>query len=234
MALVASRGDGAVERGALRAMVCFGCLLFLGLFPSAIWSHLAFVAAPVLLVLVAVLDAADRALSGRSAAAVWLWRAVWSVVALAAGVVTAKISVDVRRWYAEPLGIARGSLRVAPEQRALLRAATRFLEDCARPGEPIFAAPDLPILYFLAARPNPTRFDLMIPGNVSGGEIVAVLEQSGTRCVVYNPRMYLQFRPFAALFPEVDAHLETSFRRAALLSAGETEWHGLVRREEAP
>ena len=233
MALVRRR-DEARERDALRAVVAFGILLFLGIFPSAIWSHLAFVAAPVLLVLVAVLEGADRALSGRSAAAAWLWRGAWSALALAAAVASARISLDVRSWYPEPLGVARGSLRVAPEQRALLRAATSFLERCARPGEPVFAAPDLPVLYFLAERPNPTRFDLVIPGNVSGAEIVASLEDTGVRCVVYNPRMYLQFQPFAELFPEVAAYLESDFQGAALLRGGEGAWQGLVRREEGP
>jgi hypothetical protein len=109
----------------------------------------------------------------------------------------------------------------------------RFLERCA-PGEPVFAAPDLPVLYFLSARPNPTRFDLVIPGNVSGAEIVASLEGTGVRCVVYNPRMYLQFQPFAELFPEVAAYLESDFQRAALLGGGEGAWQGLVRREEGP
>jgi hypothetical protein len=232
LALVGSRVDPTSDRGPLRAVVAFASLLFLGIFPSAIWSHLAFVAAPLLLVQVAVLDRADRALSGRSAAATWLWRVTWCGAALAAAIATARISIDVRRWYAEPLGIARGSLCVAPEQRALLRAATRFLEDCARPGEPVFAAPDLPVLYFLAARPNPTRFDLVIPGNVSAAEIVTALERTGTRCVVYNPRMYPQFRPFAELFPELAGHLESVFRRVELLPGREEGWQGLIRREE--
>jgi hypothetical protein len=46
--------------------------------------------------------------------------------------------------------------------------------------------------------------------------------------------MYLQFRPFAELFPEVAAHFETGFQPAAELRSGETAWQGLVRREEAP
>lgn len=95
----------------------------------------------------------------------------------------------------------------------------------------MFAAPDLPVLYFLADRSNPTRFDLVIPGNVSGAEIVASLEATGTRCVVYNPGMYLQFPPFAELFPEVAAHLESSFRPAVRLGSGDAAWQGLVRRE---
>ncbi len=233
--LVAGATMALLARGnALRTVVVFGLLLFLGIFPSAIWSHLAFVAAPVLLVLVAGVARTDRALADRSRAAAWGWRAAWGSVVLAGAVAGAWISRDVVRWYPEPLGVARGHLRVAPDQRDVLRAATRFLERCARPGEPVFAAPDLPILYFLAARPNPTRFDLVIPGNVKGPEIVDALERTGTRCVVYNPRMYLQFRPFAELFPEVAALLETDFRRVAEPRGGETAWLGLVRRDERP
>ncbi len=231
LALFGSRGKEVAAGDALRVVVLFGCLLFLGVFPSSIWSHLAFVAAPLLLVLVAVLEAADRALSDRSAIAGRAWRGAWSAVALAALVATVRISLDVRRWYAEPLGIARGSLWVSPPQRTLLRGATRFLESCARPHEPVFAAPDLPVLYFLADRPNPTRFDLLIPGNVSGSEIVSSLEASGTRCVVYNPGMYLQFPPMAELFPEVAAHLASGFRPAVRLGSGDGAWQGLVRRE---
>ena len=97
LALLWSRGKSGVAGDGLRSVVLFGCLLFLGVFPSAIWSHLAFVAAPLLLVLVAVLDASDRALSDRSALAGWGWRGSWSAVALAAAVATAGISLDLRR-----------------------------------------------------------------------------------------------------------------------------------------
>jgi len=233
-ALVGGPRGGAAGRDALRAGVVFGALLFLGIFPSAIWSHLAFVAAPVRLVLVGVLDRTDRALAGRSAIAAWLWRGAWCGVALVAAVAAARISADEMRWYPLPLGIARGSLRLAPEQRGLLRGATRFLSQCAPPGEPVFAAPDLPVLYFLAERSNPTRFDLVIPGNVSGAEIVAALERTRTRCVVYNPGMYLQFRPFAELLPEVAEYLASEFRSAASFRAGESAWQGLVRRDGGP
>jgi hypothetical protein len=232
-ALAAGRTAPVGALAALRTVVAFGLLLFLGIFPSAIWSHLAFVAAPVLLVAPTVAERLDRALAARSRAAAWTWRAACAGVAALGAVAAARVSADVARWYPEPLGVARGGLRVDPGQRALLRGATRFLERCARPDEPVFAAPDLPVLYFLADRPNPTRFDLVIPGNVSGTAIVESLERSGTRCVVYNPRMYLQFRPFPELFPEVAAHLERGFRRAAEIRGGESVWYGLVRAEPA-
>ena len=189
--------------------------------------------APLLLLATLAADRVDGALAGRGFVAALGWRAAWAAAALIGAVAAARISADVVRWYPEPLGVARGRLRVDATQRALLRGAITFLERCARPEEPVFAAPDLAVLYFLAARPNPTRFDLVIPGNVSGVEIVESLERSRTRCVVYNPRMYPQFRPFAELFPEVARHLETRFRRAAELGRGEAVWYGLEREEPA-
>ena len=228
-ALLPERAADAGARAALRSAVAFALLLFLGIFPSAIWSHLAFVAAPILLVAAAVAARVARALAARSAAASAGWRAAWAAAALLGAVAAAGVSAGVARWYPEPLGVARARLRVDAVQREQLRGATRFLERCARPGEPVFAAPDLAALYFLAARPNPTRFDLLIPGNVDGAEIVASLERSRTRCVVYNPRMYLQFRGFAELFPEVAEHLERAFRPSARFGSGESAWQGLVR-----
>jgi hypothetical protein len=95
--------------------------------------------------------------------------------------------------------------------------------------EPVFVAPDQPLLYFLADRRNPTPYDLVIPGEVDGDRIVARLEATGTRCVVYNPRMYLQFAPFEELFPQVARHLAGSYRRVGSFGAPGREWHGLVR-----
>jgi hypothetical protein len=222
------------RRAALRAVALFAGLLFLGLFPSAIWSHLAFVAAPLLVLLAAAADRLDARLGrAHAAGARTALRALAAALALAGGLVALRISADVMRWYPEPLGIARARLRVAPEQRALLRGATAFLERCAGQGEPVFAAPDLPVLYFLTGRPNATPYDLVIPGNVDDAAIVEALERSGTRCVVYNPRMYLQFGPFEELFPELSHHLESVYRRVAELGGGDGAWVGLVRAEGA-
>jgi hypothetical protein len=227
------RAGGSPERRrATRAVLVFALLFFLGIFPSAIWSHLAFILAPVLLVLGLVGDRVSSRIETRSQAAAWGWKGLFAALVLGALVLGWRISVDLRRWYPEPLGLARATLRVSQDQRALLRGATRFLEHCARPGEPVFVAPDIPLVYFLANRRNPTPFDLVIPGDVSGPLIVERLAQTGTRCVVYNPKMYLQFAPFDELFPEVARHLETAYRRAAVIRGQDREWYGLVRQRK--
>jgi hypothetical protein len=220
------------RRRATRAVVAFAGIFFLGIFPSAIWSHLAFVLPPVLLLIGLVGDRVSARLEGRSRAAAWAWRSLLALFALGAVALGVRISTDLRRWYPEPLGVARASLFVSPDQRTLLRGATRFLEDCAGPEDPVFVAPDMPLVYFLSGRHNPTPYDLLIPGAIDGSLIVERLEATGTRCVVYNPKMYLQFAPFDELFPEVADHLASGYRRAMIIRGQGTEWHGLVRQRK--
>jgi hypothetical protein len=216
------------RRRAARAIVAFAALLFLGLFPSAIWSHLAYVLPPVLL-LSALLAERLAAAASRAPALARAWGAGCAAFALAALVLGARISLDLRRWHPEPLGSPRASLHVSRDQRALLGGALRFLARCAAPEEPVFVAPDMPLVYFLAARRNPTPYDLLIPGAIDAGEVVEQLAATHTRCVVYNPKMYLQFAAFEELFPEVAAQLASEYRRAAVIRSGSGEWWGLVR-----
>ena len=217
------------RRRAARVVVIFAALLFLGLFPSAIWSHLAYVLPPVLLLLGLLLERFSAAAERRSARLGRCVQAGCAALALAALLVAGRISADLRRWHAEPLGVPRASLRVSAGQKALLRGATRFLARCSRPEEPVFVAPDMPLVYFLARRRNPTPYDLVIPGAIDGARIVERLVATGTRCVVYNPKMYLQFAAFDELFPEVASHLASDYRRAAVISGQGSEWWGLVR-----
>jgi hypothetical protein len=229
--LCVDRGGEPQARAARRAIVLFALVLFLGLFPSAIWSHLAFVLAPVLLVLALVADRVDAALRARLRALALAWRGSLLALALAATALAVHISLDVPRWYPTPLDLPRGSLRVSAQQHALLHGATQFLVRCAGPDEKVFVAPDLPLLYFLANRRNPTPYDLVIPGAIDGERIVERLRESGTRCVVYNPQIYSQFAPFAELFPEVAEVLARDYRRVATIGSAGAEWHALVRRE---
>ena len=82
-------------------------LMFLGIFPSAIWSHLAYVLAPVLLLLTLLAERIG-ALAGRHApGAERVWAALCVVGCVAALAVAAHISVDLRRWHPEALGGAK-------------------------------------------------------------------------------------------------------------------------------
>ena len=227
----AGRDEDRLRARCTRVLCVFAIVFFFGIFPSAIWSHLVFVLPPILLV-PGMLGDRVAARLGERRVAFRVWQGIYGVLALAAVLVLVRVSLDLSRWYAEPLGLPRGSLHVDARQKALLGGGTRFLAHCAKPGESVFVAPDMPLLYFLADRRNPTPFDLVIPGDVKGDVIVERLEASNTRCVVYNPKMYLQFAPFEELFPEVAQLLHESYRRAAVITWQNTEWYGLVRRRD--
>ena len=225
------RADPPRRRRETRALVVFAGVLFLGIFPSAIWSHLAFVLAPLLLIAAWVLEGVHAWLCTRSAATARVFGIGVAVFAAAGTLAAARISFDVARWYPVPLSLPRASLHVSNDQAALYRGALRFVERCAPPRAPIFVAPDMPLIYFLADRPNPTPFDLVIPGKVDGSLIVERLEATATRCVVYGPRIYLQFAPFEELFPQVAELLRTRYREVVRIQGGSVEWLGLVRRD---
>jgi hypothetical protein len=224
--------DTPEKRRAARAIVVFTLLVFLGIFPSAIWSHLAFVAAPIPLVLALLGDRSEAALARRSRAAVLVLRGVLAAVLVMSVIVAVRISTDIRRWYPVPIDLPRASLTVSEDQAALFHGAIRFIEECSNPGDSIFVAPDMPVLYFLTERRNPTPYGLTIPGNVDGHLIIERLETEQTRCIVYNPRMYLEFPPFKELFPDVARYLSTRFTSVEEIRGGGTVWYGLVRRPD--
>lgn len=227
--LVADRCPLPKRRRAAGCVVCFAGLLFLGIFPSAIWSHLAYVLAPLLLLFALLAERSAAWLSRFGQTTERCFAGALGVLCVGALAVGAQVSLDLRRWYPEPLGLERGSLYVSHDQRALLAGAARFLASCSQPGQPVFVAPDMPLVYFLAERRNPTPYDLVIPGAIDEALIVRRLDDSGTECIVYNPKMYLQFAAFDELFPEVAAHLTSEYRRETVIQGESTAWWGLVR-----
>jgi hypothetical protein len=228
--LLTGRESTPAVRNQARVIVVFAWLYSLGIFPSAIWSHLAFVAAPVLLVSALLGDRVESALRRRGRVAARIWVALAAAIVAGGVVAAARMSGDIRRWYPVPIGLPRASLFVSADQAELFRHANAFIESCAGKEDPIFVAPDIPLLYFISDRRNPTPYDLTIPGNVDGPLIVERLEASRTRCVVFNPRMYPEFPPFGDLFPDLSRYLGRAYRRTEIIRGKGTEWHGLVRR----
>jgi hypothetical protein len=107
-----------------------------------------------------------------------------------------------RLWLLARAGVTPLSLPIAdgarvPERAARdLEATVRAIQARVAPGEPIYVVParsDLvtagnPLLYVLAERPNPTRYDIQAPGVVTSApvqrEIVADLVRTRPRVVV--------------------------------------------------
>ena len=159
----------------------------------------AFHTAP-LAVMVAVL--ASWALAARTAPARARVVRIGATAVAAAAVAYAVVEGLDRRWLevrAEReelrLSVADG-VRVAASAREPLERAIRFARSRTRPGEPIYVATrraDLvtagaPLLYVLAERPNPTRYDIAAPGVVTTApvqrEIVHDIQRARVRTVI--------------------------------------------------
>jgi hypothetical protein len=87
-----------------------------------------------------------------------------------------------------------------------------------RPGEPIVVLPWYPIVYFLAERPNPTRYDWLFPGYLSTESAVSAfieaIERSPAQVVVYSPISIdgLPDRSLEAFAPEIHRFLMKRFQ----------------------
>jgi hypothetical protein len=216
-----------------RILVPFSFVMFFGIFPSAIWSHLAAVLPGQIPLLAALLDDVGRLLT--AAKGVRAWRSL--LARTSAGVITvfllvafAKVSLDVRKWNPREFEIPHASLRVSDRDWYMFGNALAFLNDCARNDETVFIAPDMPILYVASGRKNPTPYDLVVPGDVRDEVMGREIEAAGTRCVVLADMMYPQFQRFEVLFPQLHRLLRESFRVEGSVTFEKLRWEFLVRR----
>jgi hypothetical protein len=75
------------------------------------------------------------------------------------------------------------------ETAADIRSAVEDIRSRTRAAEPIFVYPSSPLLYVLADRPNPTRFDHLNPGAASPTDVqgvIATLQRADVRLVVIS------------------------------------------------
>jgi hypothetical protein len=212
-----------------RIVFPFAVLFFLGIFPSAIWSHLAAVYPPLLVVLATAAWLTLRALERRMAFAARAVRYAGAAVLVIVVVLTARLEFGIHRAFAEPLSLPSAAVHIAPRDVVLYRAADKFLRECAAEGEPVFVAPYMPLLYVTSGRPNPTPYDLLISTDVQESIVLERLESAGVSCIVYNPQMYVQFAPFDQTFPNLAKYLATRFAEVGNVKSGDAEWKFLRR-----
>jgi hypothetical protein len=144
----------------LRWYALAGAALLLTEFPRMDTLHLAW-SAPLLLVL--------------GAAAVSRQRAVFAAVAVIAALALLAPTVTSRLAY---VGLPRAPIDAveAPSQTAAdLQGVVNDVQQRTAAGEPIFVYPTSPLVYVLAERRNPTRFDHLNPGAASPAQIQATM-----------------------------------------------------------
>jgi hypothetical protein len=110
-----------------------------------------------------------------------------------------------------------------------LRDAIRFVQAGTPPGHPLFAYPVDPMANVLADRPNPTRFDHLMPGALTPRdmrEVIASLERARPRYILWD-QLFVGYwnvnqsnRPLNDFIWQCYWHV-ASFRRFLVL-----EWHG--------
>ena len=111
----------------------------------------------------------------------------------------------------------RAPMLLPAEQAGEIEGVLRTLRELTAPGEPIFVAPYAPIFYFLAERPNPTRYDLLFPGPSSSRErqreIIEALERASVRVIVIDDlqRDGQRDRQFPVYAPDFAAYLYGEF-----------------------
>src|SRR5256885_1508300 len=87
------------------------------------------------------------------------------------------------------MGLPGANVRVPSSSRDAMGGVARFLRERTGPGEPVFVYPTLPMFYYLADRPNPTRFGHVYPGAATFDEqleMIATLEARQVRYVVWD------------------------------------------------
>jgi hypothetical protein len=145
----------------LRWLILSGTALFLTQFPRMDTLHLAW-SAPILLVVGAVVM--DRV------ALPWKTLAVFGLAAIAAPIVMSRS--DLVRLPRVPIADVEAPVATAQE----IAGVIADIHSRTQPGEPIFVYPTSPLLYVLADRPNPTRFDHLNPGAATPRQIETVIQ----------------------------------------------------------
>lgn len=110
------------------------------------------------------------------------------------------------------LGLPRAAgLAVTQDEKEVYEAVVADIEAHSAPGDPIWAGPESPQIYFLAARRNPTRTFHEVLGGPEGGDagLLATLDEEKVAVIVVNSNP--QYTP---LSPALAAELRARFPHA--------------------
>lgn len=203
----ADPGGRAAARVAVGGMlIATSAFLFLGVFPRVDAHHLVLVLAPSFTVVAWVLGRhpcwATRRLVGLATTALLLL----ATVSQGAGITGWTLDLSDQVFLELPRGHVWVSKGLSEQIDDLVGEVQRRVP----PGEPIFVAPALPMYYFLADRPNPTRFPLILPGALDEEEAVRELEASGVRHALIADFAFEKFT-FEYVAPKVWDYVRRSF-----------------------
>jgi hypothetical protein len=109
------------------------------------------------------------------------------------------------------LALQRGGLRIEAAEANAYSALVHLIQE-TQAGRRLWAGPDCPEVYFLAARPNPTRFFFDFLGGLSGNNaaLERMLEEKRITMVVLNRAPHFSAKPTAELYQSLAARFPHS------------------------
>ena len=199
------------------AVLIFGALLFLRVLGRSDYYHLAPVLVPAYILGADFLARLWRRVVPTESDR---WAPVVVVVAMLASFWLHGIDNETRRAFDR-----EGKVEIVPggpwvREAGPLDDLVRALRERTAADEPIVVLPFYPILYFLAERPNPTRYDWLFPGYLRDADAIAGMikdiDESDVRVVVYSPASIdgRSDRSLAVFAPEVARYLRRRFEPA--------------------
>jgi tetratricopeptide (TPR) repeat protein/4-amino-4-deoxy-L-arabinose transferase-like glycosyltransferase len=183
--------------------------LFLGVFPRVDTHHLVMALAPCFLLAAWLAGPEPRPLVRRGALAIAGFLFTLSLASQAA--VVADIYPEQRRDAF--LDLPRARVWAERWQVAEIRRQIEQIEKRVPAGEPIFVAPAAPMYYFLADRPNPSRYPLILPGALDEEEVVRTLQSAPVHYALVSDTAFENF-PFPYVAPRVWDYVVRHFRPA--------------------
>ncbi len=207
----AREGRAGGERDPAAGALYLGAslFLFLGVFPRVDTHHLVLALAPSFVLAAWLAGPEPRPLVRRGALLVAGFLLMFSSMSQTA--VIADIYPEQRRDAF--LELPRARVWAERWQVAEIRRQVDQIEKRVPAGEPIFVAPAAPMYYFLANRPNPSRYPLILPGALDEEEVVRTLQSSPVRYALISDIAFDDF-PFAYVAPRVWEYVVGHFRPA--------------------
>ena len=200
------------------ALFIFGAVLFSAALSRPDDTHFAFVAPPAFVLLTGLLEEwcfAARVPEHRLAAigAVALGMAA---VAPWASPAQGNVASLIQPPTGRPLALPRGGDALFPDEFARdVEEVTREIQSRTPPGQPFWVFPNEALFYFLADRPQPTRFPLALFAVTREQREQLVSELERTRpawAVVYQEAPAVDAIPYRVALPEVVAYLLANYR----------------------
>jgi hypothetical protein len=205
------------EAHALLAVALFGAFTFLQAFPRADPTHILFGIYPAFVLLGYLCFACSRLVAIPRVPALGYAAVVLFLLPPAALLREGdKLTLTSYETEYVPLTTERArGVRTNMRNAAQIDRVTAYLQAHTSPGDPIFVVPWAAGFYFLADRPNPTRFDVLLYGDPDVYPcLINTLDERQPAYIVYGYAWDVDGRRFSEYAQPIDEYIRTRYQVA--------------------